>query len=187
MAAFEFGPFLLDPAKRSLLRDGIPQPLTPKAFDLLALLVRHRARVLSKEELLSTLWPETFVEEANLSQQIFVIRRTLNGDSESAEYIATIPRRGYRFTAQVIERSEIERLAESAPNEPTESQVSMVGPIAGRRRRARGGGARGLLASLRSRSGPANPRGDRFPWFRAIPQHLAGWQLRRVLMDRVES
>ena len=63
MAAFEFGPFLLDPAKRSLLRDGIPQPMTPKAFDLLALLVRHRARVLSKDELLSTLWPETFVEE----------------------------------------------------------------------------------------------------------------------------
>jgi len=84
MAAFEFGPFLLDPAKRSLLRDGIPQSLTPKAFDLLALLVRHRARVLSKAELLSTLWPETFVEEANLSQQIFVIRRTLNGDPSSS-------------------------------------------------------------------------------------------------------
>ena len=131
MAAFEFGPFLLDPAKRSLLRDGIPQPMTPKAFDLLALLVRHRARVLSKEELLSTLWPETFVEEANLSQQIFVIRRTLNGDSESAEYIATIPRRGYRFTAEVLERSEIERLAESAPNEPTERKPRWLVPSLG--------------------------------------------------------
>src|SRR5262245_17072853 len=117
MAAFQFGPFLLDPAKRSLLRDGVPQSLTPKAFDLLSLLVRHRERVLSKDELIGTLWPETFVEEANLSQQIFVIRRTLNGDSESAEYIATIPRRGYRFTAQVVERSESERLAEPAPNE----------------------------------------------------------------------
>ena len=131
MAAFEFGPFLLDPAKRSLLRDGIPQSLTPKAFDLLALLVRHRARVLSKDELLSTLWPETFVEEANLSQQIFVIRRTLNGDSESAEYIATIPRRGYRFTAQVIERSESERLAESAPNEPPRRRSRWLVPSLG--------------------------------------------------------
>ena len=187
MAAFEFGPFLLDPAKRSLLRDGIPQSLTPKAFDLLALLVRHRARVLSKDELLSTLWPETFVEEANLSQQIFVIRRTLNGDSESAEYIATIPRRGYRFTAQVIERSESERLAESAPNEPTQRKPRWLVPSLGV--------AVVLVAAVlavfwrhvHSRSGPANPRGDRFPWFRAIPQHLAGWQLRRVLMDRVES
>ena len=131
MAAFEFGPFVLDPAKRSLLRDGSPQSLTPKAFDLLALLVRHRARVLSKGELLSTLWPETFVEEANLSQQIFVIRRTLNGDSESAEYIATIPRRGYRFTAQVIERSESERLAESAPNEPSRRRSRWVVPSLG--------------------------------------------------------
>ena len=131
MAAFEFGPFVLDPAKRSLLRDGSPQSLTPKAFDLLALLVRHRARVLSKDELLSTLWPETFVEEANLSQQIFVIRRTLNGDSESAEYIATIPRRGYRFTAQVIERSESERLAESAPNEPSRRRSRWVVPSLG--------------------------------------------------------
>ena len=160
MAAFEFGPFLLDPAKRSLLRGGIPQSMTPKAFDLLALLVRHRARVLSKDELLSTLWPETFVEEANLSQQIFVIRRTLNGDSESAEYIATIPRRGYRFTAQVLERSEIERLAGSAPNEPARRRSRWLVPSLG----AAVVLVAALLAvfsSLRSRSGPATPRGDR--------------------------
>ena len=118
MAAFEFGPFLLDPAKRALLREGVPQSLPPKAFDVLALLVQRRERVVSKEELLSTLWADTFVEEGNLSQQIFVLRRTLNGHSESPEYIATIPRRGYRFTAQVIERSEVERQAESAPKEP---------------------------------------------------------------------
>ena len=131
MAAFEFGPFLLDPAKRSLLRDGVPQSLTPKAFDLLALLVRHRERVLSKEELISTLWPETFVEEANLSQQIFVIRRTLNGDSEGADYVATIPRRGYRFTAQVIERSDSERLAGSAPNDPSRRRSRWLVPSLG--------------------------------------------------------
>ena len=79
MAAFEFGPFLLDPARRSLLREGVPQSLPPKAFDVLALLVQCRERVVSKEELLSTLWADTFVEEGNLSQQIFVLRRTLNG------------------------------------------------------------------------------------------------------------
>ena len=187
MAAFEFGPFLLDPAKRSLLREGVPQSLPPKAFDVLALLVQCRERVVSKEELLSTLWADTFVEEGNLSQQIFVLRRTLNGLSESPEYIATIPRRGYRFTAQVIERSESERLAESAPNEPSRRKSRWLVPSLG--------AAVVLVAALlavfwrhvRSRSGPANPRCDRFPWFRAIPQHLAGWQLRRVLMDRVES
>ena len=71
MPTFEFGPFVLDPAKRVLLREGGPQYLSPKAFDVLLLLVERRERVLSKEELLSTLWPDTFVEEANLSQQIF--------------------------------------------------------------------------------------------------------------------
>ena len=140
MAAFEFGPFLLDPAKRSLLREGVPQSLPPKAFDVLALLVQCRERVVSKDELLSTLWADTFVEEGNLSQQIFVLRRTLNGFSESSEYIATIPRHGYRFTAEVIERSGSERLAEVRSERADPAQASMVGPVAGRRRRAGGGG-----------------------------------------------
>ena len=108
MPTFEFGPFVLDPAKRVLLREGGPQYLSPKAFDVLLLLVERRERVLSKEELLSTLWPDTFVEEANLSQQIFVLRRTLNGDADGLEYITTFPRHGYRFTANVIERSDPE-------------------------------------------------------------------------------
>jgi Tol biopolymer transport system component/DNA-binding winged helix-turn-helix (wHTH) protein len=105
MAVFEFGPFVLDPAKRSLLRNGIPQPLTPKAFDVLLVLVQHHERVVPKEELLGTLWPDTFVDEANLSQQVFVLRRALNGSPGGAEYITTVPRRGYRFTASVFERS----------------------------------------------------------------------------------
>jgi Tol biopolymer transport system component/DNA-binding winged helix-turn-helix (wHTH) protein len=121
-------PFLLDPARRSLLREGVPQSLPPKAFDVLALLVQCHERVVSKEELLSTLWADTFVEEGNLSQQVFVLRRTLNGLSESPEYIATIPRRGYRFTAQVIERPESERLAESAPNEPSRRRSRWLVP-----------------------------------------------------------
>ncbi len=131
MAAFEFGPFLLDPAKRSLLREGVPQSLPPKAFDVLAFLVQSRERVVSKDELLSTLWADTFVEEGNLSQHIFVLRRTLNGSTGSPEYIATIPRRGYRFTAQVIERSGSERLAESAPNEPTQRKSRWLIPSLG--------------------------------------------------------
>ena len=106
MAVFEFGPFVLDPPKRSLLRDGAPQALTPKAFDLLALLIEHRERVVSKDELLKTLWPDAFIEESNLAQHVFLLRRALNGDAAGPEYIATIPRRGYRFVAQVSDRRE---------------------------------------------------------------------------------
>jgi len=104
VAVFQFGPFLLDPSTRSLLRNGIPQALAPKTFDVLLLLVEERARVVSKGELLQTVWPGTFVEEGNLSQQIFLLRKILGGDADQPEYIATVPRRGYRFVGEVTER-----------------------------------------------------------------------------------
>jgi Tol biopolymer transport system component/DNA-binding winged helix-turn-helix (wHTH) protein len=105
VVTFEFTPFVLDPAKRVLLRAGVPQTLTPRAFDLLLLLVQQRDRVLSKDEILRTVWADTVVEESNLNQQVFVLRKALNGDGHGPEYIATIPRRGYRFVGEVTERS----------------------------------------------------------------------------------
>ena len=105
MAVFEFGPFVLEPSTRSLLRQGVPQTLAPKTFDLLLLLVEQRARVVSKDELLQTVWPGTFVGEGNLTQQIFLLRKILSGDDQP-EYISTVPRRGYRFVAEVRERPE---------------------------------------------------------------------------------
>lgn len=114
MAVFEFGPFLLDPSTRSLLRDAVPQTLAPKTFDLLLLLVEQRARVVSKDELLQTLWPGTFVEEGNLSQQIFLLRKILGGDDQP-EYITTVPRRGYRFAVEVTERSEASQTLPRGP------------------------------------------------------------------------
>ena len=105
MAVFEFGPFLLDRSTRSLLRDRVPQTLAPKTFDVLLLLIEQRARVVSKNELLQAVWPGTFVEEGNLSQQIFLLRKILGADDQP-EYISTVPRRGYRFVAEVRERSE---------------------------------------------------------------------------------
>jgi eukaryotic-like serine/threonine-protein kinase len=102
-AAVRFGPFLLDPHKRLLLRNGDPVALTPKAFDALVLLVARRDRVVSKQELLREVWSDAAVEEATLSQHVFMLRRALDdsGNGEDPKYIATAQRRGYRFVAPV--------------------------------------------------------------------------------------
>ena len=98
---FEFGPFRLDVTSGLLLRDGKVVALTPKVIDTLLLLVENRGRVLGKEELLRQLWPETFVEEGNLTQNISVLRKALSEGPEAETYIETIPKRGYRFVAKV--------------------------------------------------------------------------------------
>ncbi len=98
--AYEFGPYRLDPLGRSLLRDGEVVALPPKAVEVLVALVRHPGTVMAKPELIEAVWPETIVEEANLNQMIFLLRRAFGEDSTSS-YIATVPRRGYRFTAGV--------------------------------------------------------------------------------------
>ena len=97
---FDFGPFRIDASQRMLLRDDTPVPLTPKAFDTLLLLVRNSGRIVEKEELLKSVWPDAFVEEAILAQNVFTIRKALGG-IEGDQYIQTIPRRGYRFVAEV--------------------------------------------------------------------------------------
>jgi len=74
---YEFGPFRLDPVKRLLLRDNEPVPLQLKAFETLLALVRHSEHVVLKDELMKAVWPDTFVEESNLAQNIFVLRKTL--------------------------------------------------------------------------------------------------------------
>ena len=101
--AFEFGPYRLEPSTRRLLRGGAPVALTPKAFDTLLALVERRDRVVEKAELMKLVWPDSFVEEANLSQTIFVLRKTLGDAPDGRPYIDTVPRRGYRFGADVSE------------------------------------------------------------------------------------
>src|SRR5688572_15526657 len=96
---YEFGPFRLDVPKRLLTRDAKVIQLKPKTFDLLVLLVSGRGRVLTKAELIKSLWAETFVEEGNLSFQISTLRKAL-GD-EGAQWIETVPKHGYRFAADV--------------------------------------------------------------------------------------
>src|SRR5438046_7643666 len=93
---YEFGPFRIDTANRLLLRDGKPIALKPKVVDTLFVLIENRGRVLEKDELIQRLWPDSFVEEGNLTQNIYEIRKALNSGAEES-YIETIPRRGYRF------------------------------------------------------------------------------------------
>jgi len=97
---FEFGSFRMDPAKQVLLRAGEPVPLTPKAFQLLLALVRRSDEVVSKDDLIKAVWPDTFVEETNLTRNIFALRKAL-GETDERRLIVTVPGRGYRFSEQV--------------------------------------------------------------------------------------
>jgi TolB-like protein/DNA-binding winged helix-turn-helix (wHTH) protein/Tfp pilus assembly protein PilF len=98
---YSFGPFVLDPAEKVLLRDAHPVPLPPKALETLLALVEKRGHVIDKAELLQRVWPDTFVEEATLAQNIFTLRKVLGNPPDGQEYIETVPKRGYRFVAAV--------------------------------------------------------------------------------------
>ena len=100
---YEFGPFRLDAGERLLLRDGQLLPLTPKAFEVLLALVENRNHIVEKDELMSRVWPDTCVEEVNLANNISVLRKVLGDGAGGERYIQTVPRRGYRFVANVSE------------------------------------------------------------------------------------
>lgn len=97
---YEFGPFRIDPYKQVLLRNGELIALTPKAFQLLLVLVSRGNQVVSKDELMKAVWPDTFVEETNLTRNIFTLRKAL-GETELDRNIVTVPGQGYRFAAEV--------------------------------------------------------------------------------------
>src|SRR5438552_18441348 len=98
---YEFGAFLLDAQERLLFRDGEPLDLTPKVFDILLELVQKRGRVVEKKELMEKVWPDSFVEESNLTQHISTLRKKLAQYSDRDRYIMTVPGRGYRFLPSV--------------------------------------------------------------------------------------
>jgi DNA-binding winged helix-turn-helix (wHTH) protein/pimeloyl-ACP methyl ester carboxylesterase len=106
---YAFGPFVLDTREGALLREGRAVPLTPKAFETLVALVERGGHCVGKDELMRRVWPDSFVEENNLSQNISQLRRALHAEgADAAQYIETVPRRGYRFKAPVV-------VKESAP------------------------------------------------------------------------
>jgi DNA-binding winged helix-turn-helix (wHTH) protein len=100
-----FGPFRLDVTERLLYGQRGVIRLTPKTFDTLLALVENRGHVLGKEELMQRVWPDSFVEENNLAQNISVLRRVLSEEvgAEGEKFIETVPKRGYRFVSEVTE------------------------------------------------------------------------------------
>jgi DNA-binding winged helix-turn-helix (wHTH) protein/Flp pilus assembly protein TadD len=112
---YKFGPFRVDPEKEVLLRSDEAVPLAPKAFQLLLVLMRHSKQVVTKDDLLKTIWPDTFVEEANLTRNVFLLRKALGESPQDHQYIVTVPGRGYRFAedVQLIPEREVDIVAAS--------------------------------------------------------------------------
>jgi Tol biopolymer transport system component/DNA-binding winged helix-turn-helix (wHTH) protein len=100
---YRFEDFTVDTDQKVLLRQHRPLPLTPKAFDTLLILVENSGRIVKKEDLMNRLWPDSFVEESNLTFNIQQLRKSLGDNARRPRYIETVPRRGYRFIANVAE------------------------------------------------------------------------------------
>ena len=103
ISCYQFGSFRIDRRERLLLHDGEPVSLPPKVYDTLLALVEHGGHVVEKEELMRAVWPDTFVEEANLTVNISALRKVLGEGESERQYIETVPRRGYRFVLPVTE------------------------------------------------------------------------------------
>jgi len=117
---YEFGSYRLDPGQQLLTHGGREVPLTPKAFQTLLVLVENQGRVVGKEELLRKVWPSTVVEEATLAQNVFTLRKQLQGEDD-VQYIETLPKRGYRFVAKV-------RIAAPAHDETISTELTPATP-----------------------------------------------------------
>ena len=129
--SYQFGAFQVDVKERRLMRYAKAIPLTPKVFDTLLVLLENKGRTLDKDELMRRLWPDTFVEESSLSQNIFQLRKALGEGEAGAQYIETISKRGYRFCASVrtlpfdaVEELVIKRHSETSVAIEQETQTS---------------------------------------------------------------
>jgi len=104
---YAFGPFVADTVTRRVWRDGRPVPITAKTFDVLVVLLEHRDRLVTKDELLDRVWPDTTVQENNLARQVSSLRRALGQRPDEADYILTVSGQGYRFVADAREIREL--------------------------------------------------------------------------------
>lgn len=119
---YRFGPFRLDVRERRLTSGAAELPLRMKVFDTLRVLVEHAGRLLTKEELLSAVWPDTVVEENNLNHTISILRKTLGEKATGQRYIETVPRVGYRFSAEVTRTGMPGAASAAAPAPPAARQ-----------------------------------------------------------------
>lgn len=117
---YEFRSFRLNLAERQLLNAGTPVPLTPKAFDILAVLVERAGHLVEKEELMQKVWPDSFVEESNVSRIIHTLRKALGEDQNGNKFIETVAKKGYRFVADVDSFSDTAELKKSAEKSNSE-------------------------------------------------------------------
>jgi len=124
---FEFGDFRLDPEQHLLLRQGQPVPLTPKAFDLLVVLVESDGRLLTKDDLMKRVWSDSFVEEANLTVNISSLRKTLGDSLNGVTLIETVPKVGYRFVAPVKRYAVDGEVKKVDAAEPVSNRAHKVG------------------------------------------------------------
>jgi DNA-binding winged helix-turn-helix (wHTH) protein/Tol biopolymer transport system component len=120
---YEFGPFRIDPDQRLLLRGNQPVPLQPKAFETLLVLVQHGQEVVLKDDLMKSVWPDTFVEESNLAQNVFVLRKALGETGSEQRYILTVPGRGYRFVQKVRTVPAVEEVEDLVVESHSRSRV----------------------------------------------------------------
>jgi DNA-binding winged helix-turn-helix (wHTH) protein/tetratricopeptide (TPR) repeat protein len=135
---FEFGPFSLNAVEHTLQRDGMAVPLRPKVFDILLALVERHGHLVAKDELIQLVWPEQFVDEGNLNKTVSLLRLALgesNGGGKGEKYIETVPKRGYRFVADVRAvhgdhvkdyASEIHKRPLPGPEEKTETALTEI-------------------------------------------------------------
>jgi DNA-binding winged helix-turn-helix (wHTH) protein len=128
----EFGSFRLDSAERLLVRAGQPVSLTPKTFDLLVYLVDRAGRLVTKHELMRALWPDSFVEESNLTFTVSVLRKALGDGHEGEPYIQTVPTKGYRFTAKVRVIPPADQVGAAPPEQRQSGRRPMRWPARGR-------------------------------------------------------
>jgi DNA-binding winged helix-turn-helix (wHTH) protein/TolB-like protein/Tfp pilus assembly protein PilF len=128
---YEFGPYRLDATRRTLTRGEEPLALTSKVFDTLLALLAHRDRILLKDELMKLVWPDSFVEEVNLAQNVSALRKLLGESPGQNRYIATVPGKGYRFVGDVRE------LPEAVVEEPALAPSPVTAPALPDRKRSR--------------------------------------------------
>src|SRR5262245_8626013 len=123
---YEFGAFRLDAAERVLWRGEELIVLPPKVFDTLWLLIKEEGRIVSKSELMDAIWADAFVEESNVSQNIYTLRRALGVDGQGRQFIETVPRRGYRFAVPVRFLDEASNNRENDSQSPASPHANIL-------------------------------------------------------------